>query len=194
MKIMKCQPKEAMKESGKFDLYFSALPLGDDLEHEMVQEGDTYAAAFVPSLARRIYGDRWPELEKKLIETENLSVLKEMPYVLLTSRIGEFVLDLQMVFAHAGFDPVVSFHSENSELNANMCALGSGVYIGTMDNCLRRFHNYIGEDKPDGILLYPIESGIDPIGVSLSHRKGKRLNKGDKAFIETTKKYLKESI
>lgn len=192
IKIVKCQPKEAARYAGNFNLFFSALPLAAELEHIPILEGGTYAVAFLPSLARRIYGDRWPEIEAQLLETRDVSTLRDMPFIFLRNKAEDIVLDQRIIFQEAGFEPNVSFQSDNCELNSNMCILGTGVYVATMDECRRRFYEHIGVN--DSILLYPINTSIDPVMIALSHRKGMRLTKADTCFIEAAKKYLQNNI
>lgn len=191
IKIISCQPKEAAKVSATFDLYFSALPLGNDLEHVPILDCGTYAVAFTPDLASHIYGARWPEVEERLLHERNISVLHEMPFILLLNQLSEVVLDHQIIFQEAGFEPEVAFQSASSELNANMCSLGSGVYLSTMD---RVNHRFCSTGKYNDILIYPIDTSISPVMVALSHRKGMRLTKADRCFIETAREYLKKYV
>lgn len=192
VRIVSCQPKEAAKNAANFDLFFSALPLGADLEHIPILDCGTYAVAFTPDLATHIYGERWPEVEEQLLNQRNIAVLHEMPFILLLNQLGEVVLDHQIIFQEAGFEPEIAFQSGSSDLNANMCDLGSGVYLSTMDRVNHRFRNHNGKDS--GTLIYPIDTSISPVLVALSHRKGMRLTKADRCFIETAKEYLKKYV
>ncbi len=192
IRIVSCQPKEAAKAAANFDLFFSALPLGDDLDHIPILDCGTYAVAFTMDLAIHIYGERWTEVEKQLLRKRDIAVLREMPFILLLNQLGEVVLDHQIIFREAGFEPRIAFQSGNSELNANMCELGSGVYLSTMDRVIHRFCSSTG--KNTGILIYPIDTSISPVLVALSHRKGMRLTKADRCFIETAKEYLKKYV
>ena len=190
--IIACQPREAAKSSADFDLYFSTLPLGDDLDHIPILDGGTYAVAFTPDLAYHVYGDRWPETEALLRQRRNIAVLYEMPFILLLNQLGEVVLDHQTIYHEAGFTPKIAFQSASSELNANMCSLGMGVYLSTLDRINHRFMESDG--KSGDVLIYPINTSIFPVMVALSHRKGMYLNKADRCFIETAKSYLKKYI
>ena len=187
IRIISCQPREAAKEADNFDLYFSALPLGDDLDHIPILDCGTYAVAFTPDLAAHVYGTRWPEVEQELIRRRNIAVLHEMPFILLLNQLDEVVLDHRIIFREAGFEPKIAFQSESSDLNANMCSLGSGVYLSTMDHVNHRFSG-------SSALIYPIDTSISPVMVALSHRKGMRLTKADRCFIDTSKSYLKKYV
>lgn len=193
IRIVTCQPKEAAKVAATFDLYFSALPLGSDLEHIPILDCGTYAVAFTPDLAHHVYGDRWPEVEEQLLSKRDIAALREMPFILLLNQLGELVLDHQIIYREAGFEPEIAFQSGNSELNANMCDLGSGVYLSTMDRVNHRFRSS-NTGKSKGVLIYPIDTSIAPVLVALSHRKGMRLTKADRCFIETSKEYLKKYV
>jgi len=189
VKIIRCQPMESAKYAKDFDLYFSTLPLSQELEHVPILEGDTYAVAIASSLAERIYGERWPDVEAQLLEKRDISTLHDMPFILLRNKLDNVVLDQEIIFQEAGFVPRITFQSENGELNSNMCVLGAGAYVSTMDYCHRRFFDNIG--KGNGILLYPIDTaGIAPIMIALSYRKGMCLTKADNCFIRVAKKYL----
>lgn len=187
VRIVKVEPKEAAKRSSDYDLYFSTLPLGNDLENVIIKE-DEYAVVLSSVLASRIYGDHWQEIDEQLRLYGDLYVLRDLPFIFLTNRIDETVLDQQIIFSDAGFTPEVAFQSENSELNCNMCKLGAGAYVTTMEYCNRFFGDSL--NKNDGMLLYPIRTSIDPVAIALSHRKGMRLNRADRCFIETARDFL----
>jgi DNA-binding transcriptional LysR family regulator len=192
VKIISCQPKEAAKCAEQFDLYFSALPLSKELDHISILDCGSYAVSFTPDLVNHIYGERWPEVERQLIESRSLAVLKDLPFILLQNQLGEVVLDQQIIFHEAGFAPNVTFQSSSGELNSNMCTLGSGAYVSTMDHANHRFHS--GVDNHNDILIYPVDSSITPVLVALSHRKGKGLSKAERCFVETAKSYLQNYI
>lgn len=192
VKIVQCEPKNAAKCAGDFDLYFCTLPLGSDLEHVPILYSDSYAVAFLSNLANRIYKERWPKVEADLLDKRELSLLREMPFILLQNRLHEVVLDQQIIFRKAGFTPNIAFQSENSGLNFNMCRLGVGVCVTTLSNCRCRFGGALGRDSD--VLFYPIDTGGDPVIIALSHRKGKRLTRADNCFIKTAKRYMKRPV
>lgn len=103
------------------DLYISYLPLDEDLEHVVLIDHDPYHVIFHKALAEKIYGVQWPSLEKKLQETRNLSLLQEMPFLVLKDRQGQLARDLNSIFQQYQFTPKVGFLSENGDLNAEMC-------------------------------------------------------------------------
>ena len=188
VKIIKCEPKDAARNAGSFDLYFSTLPLGSELENEVILE-ETYAVAFTSGLAAATYGKRWPDVVSELIEKKSINVLKDMPFIFLCNREDEIVLDQKLIFQDASFSPKVAFQSDNSELNSNMCRLGRGAYVATMDYCRRRFI----DSSENDVMLYPIDTVISPVVIALSHRKGMSLTKACRCFIDAAKRYLNES-
>ena len=191
VKVVPCRPKDAAKQAENFDLYFSTLPLASELENVPILEGGTYAVAFSSDLARRVYGKRWPKVEAQLLEKRDIRTLQDMPFIILLSRMDDVVLDQQIIFKKAGFEPNISFQSENSELNSDMCIAGIGVYVATMDSCRRRFSDRLGGNG--GILIYPIDTDINPVMIALAHRKGMQLTKAAACFIESAKKYLRNN-
>lgn len=190
VKLVQYGPKDAAKNAGSFDLYFSALPLPQELDNIPIAQEDTYAVAFSESLARRVYGRHWEEVEAQLVKTRDIYAIREMPFIFLRNKLYDIVLDRQAIFEAAGFTPHIAFQSENSELNFEMCRLGNGVYVATMDNCRRYLNRSTGQREQ--FLLYPIDSCINPVVVALSYRKGKRLTKADNCFIESAKQYLRD--
>ncbi|MCD8103445.1 MAG: LysR family transcriptional regulator [Lachnospiraceae bacterium] len=190
VKIIRCNPIEAAKCARRFDLYFSTLPLGEELEHIHILEGGTYAVVLSPSLANRVYGERWSQVEREILGNKDIRTLREMPFIALCNQANEMVLDLQIIFQKAGFEPNIAFQSGDSELNLNMCVLGTGAYVAKMDYCERRFsESIVGRDD---IRLYPIDTEIDPVVIALSYRRGMRLTKADRCFISAAKKYLQD--
>ena len=189
VQIIHCGPKEAAKYAGDFDLYFSTLPLSLELDNIPILEGGTYAVAFSSDLAARIYGERWPEVEAQLLEKRNIETLRDMPFILLRNKLYDIVLDQQIIFQKAGFTPNIAFQSESSELNSDMCRRGIGAYLATMDSCRHRFSGNTGRNE--GILLYPIDTGIT-VMVALAHRKGMHLTRAGNCFIDVAKRYLQD--
>lgn len=186
--IVKRMVRDISTHMQGINLYFSFLPLNDDLEHCYLLE-DRLCVAVADSLLDRIYGDRRQEIEIALSETRDLSLLAELPFILLNDKSGLLSQDLEYIFKQYCFTPRVSFQSENADLNFSVCLKGVGAMIGPED-CLRRKpkENYGNVSNP--LCFLPIDSKGLKVALALSHEKGKKLTLAEKRFIETTRRFL----
>lgn len=165
------------------DLYISYLPLDEDLEHVVLIDHDPYHVIFHKALAEKIYGVQWPSLEKKLQETRNLSLLQEMPFLVLKDRQGQLARDLNSIFQQYQFTPKVGFLSENGDLNAEMCLKGTGCLLVPEDFMNRRFFASVPHTADD-LLHYPIEiTGFEP-KLAICYEKGKHLHTAEICFLK----------
>lgn len=174
------------------DLYISYLPLDEELEHVILINHDPYHAIFHKSLAEKVYGDRWPSIEEKLIETRDLSLLKEMPFLVLKDRQGQLARDLNSIFQQYNFTHEIGFLSENGDLNAEMCVKGAGCLLAPTDFMNRRF--FASPSRPaDNLLHYPIDiTGFDP-KLAICYEKGKHLHTAEICFLKEARLLFTES-
>lgn len=187
--VKKRQPADIAHNIAGIDLYFSSIPLDENLEHVLLIENDPYVIVANTKLLTNIYEDRWPEIERDLIESKDLSLLKDAPFLILIDRNGQVSRDQTIIFQNYGFSPNIGFQSENGDLNASLCIHGTGIFIASRYFCRRKFIQYLeSEDNP--LKLYEINTpGLHP-SLALSYEKGKRLNPAEKHFIETARKYI----
>lgn len=183
--VMKRQANDIVRSMNGIDLYFSWLPLESKLEHIIIKE-DTFVAAVSQSFAASRYGNRWPSVERELLATQDLSVLKDLDFIYLYDRNGLRARDLDIILKSYNISPPVGFQSENADLNAEMCAHGAGVLIGPLEYISRKLKKYLNTE----VSLYRIKTPGLYCAVAISHECGKILNEAEKQFIEVTKEYF----
>jgi DNA-binding transcriptional LysR family regulator len=189
--VVKRRPRDIMHNMKGLDLYFSFLPLNDQLEHIPIleNEDDTYAVCARQSLFEKTFGDSWFYIEQKLIETGDLLLLETLPFLILRDRQGIIAQDHKVLFKKAGFTPVVGFQSDSGDLNTSMCIRGIGASLAPMDLSKRKYAIYL-EETVDPLKLYSVSSYGLIVRLVLSHKKGKKLSIAEKRFVETTKEFL----
>lgn len=187
--IVKRQHDDVARSMGGVDLYLSYLPLSDELENYILLEDDPYQATFQRSLAERIYGERWKQVEGVLVRTGDLALLRDMPFIILRDRYDRMAPDLRRIFAEYSFDPVVSFNSENSELNNKTCLNGLGCLLAPKSTVDRRFYGNRSLDTRE-LLSYPIRvTGFAP-KLAVSYEKGRRLQSTARCFIRELTEFI----
>lgn len=171
------------------DLYISYLPLEEGLDAIPLIENDPYCVTFHRDLAGKVYGDRWPSVEKQLLETQDLSRLKDMPFLLLYDRHNQMVQDLSNIFAEYQFTPKAGFVSENGDLLDDMCPRGIGCLLHPTDYIKRRFGG-TSQELPKELLSYPIKVTSFRSTLAVCFSKGKRLHAAELCFIKTAREFL----
>ena len=173
------------------DLYLSYLPLSPDLENDILLESDPYYVTFQKALAERVYGSRWEDVERQLVRTRDLSVLREMPFILLRDKYGQVTQDLRDIFAEYRFKPIVSFNSENYEMNHQTCYNGLGCLLATGSIIKRSFYANQGLNTGE-LLSYPIKVTAFETKMAISREKGKRLHTAEQQFIAEFSEFMRE--
>ena len=171
------------------DLYFSALPLNPELENHILVENDPYCITFQRSLALKVYGDRWDSIEEQLLETQDLSLLKDMPFAILCDRYGQMAPHQADVFAEYGFRPIVEFTSENGEINDNACLNGIGCVLAPSSYVTIRFFTH-PDPQAEELLSFPIKVNSFLTKLAISHVKGLHLHPAENYFIKECKDYF----
>lgn len=186
--IVKRMVRDVDTHMDDVNLYFSFPPLSDKLEHCFLQN-DCMAAAVHSSLPQELYGSSWTDIEQRLLKTQDLSLLSQLPFILLYDKNGYLSQDLEHIFNQYGMTPSVGFQSENADLNFSMCLAASGVFLAPMNIIKRKLQLY-SREMTDPVLLYPIDSRGLTIAQVISYKKGKTLTTIEKRFIELTQEYL----
>ena len=189
--VCKRQHADIAHNMNGVNLYISYLPVSEDLEHFVLLKEDPYYVTFRKSLALKIYKDYWPYIEERLKATQDLSFLKEMPFLILRDRHNQIAQDLANIFQEYHFQPEIGFDSENGELNDKLCLNGIGCLLTTKDYVNRRFHTE--PDYATGELLsYPIKVTSFSTQKVISYEK-RPLRKIEKNFLQEAAAYFKES-
>lgn len=171
------------------DLYISYLPLEEELAAVPLIDHDPYCVTFRLELAEKIYGSRWPSVKKELLETQELSVLKEMPFLLLYDRHNQMARDFSHIFEEHQFKPKAGFSSENGDLLDHLCARGAGCILRPADYTHRRFGDEHGI-LPENLFSCPIYISSFVTTLALCYTKGKKLHAAELAFIKTARDFF----
>lgn len=181
--VVKRQHTDIEHSMNGVDLYLSALPLSPHLENHIILERDPFHVTFHRALARRIFADRWEQIESQLLRSRDLTLVKEMPFIALRDRYGQLVQSLTLIFNEYRFLPAFGFNSESFDLNEHACLHAVGCLLTTES------HVRFLPDTPE-MLSYPIRvSSFEP-KMAISHKKGLHLHAGEIRFIEETEAFL----
>ena len=186
--VLKRQHSDVEHNMNGVDLYLSYLPLSDGLENITLIEDDPYCVTFQKSLAERIYGDRWTAIEEQLILTQDLSVIRDMPFLLQRDRYLRLAEDMRLIFQEYRFEPIVAINSESSGLNEIFCQQGIGCLLAPESHISRRFFSGDSIPMPD-LLSYPIRVTSFKTKLCISYEKGKHLHAAERSFIEECKRF-----
>ena len=117
-----------------------------------------FCACLRESLALSAYGDNWDRRRDLLEHTRDLSLLKDLPFILQLDEDGSIACDSKACFETAGFQPKVAFSSEYCECNADLCRNGVGVFLAPKDYLVRYLNpEEVTRKKPeDPLLCFPI--------------------------------------
>lgn len=189
--IAKRQHNDIVHNMNGVDLYMSYLPLSDGLENITLIDHDPYCITFHKSLAERIYGDQWDSIEEKLIKTQDLSLVQQMPFLLQRDRYFQLVEDARLIFQEYQFTPVVAYNSESSRMNEQFCQNGAGCLLATESHISQRFYGENALQIPN-LLSYPIRVNSFETRLAISHQKGKRLHTAELTFINEAQAYFKQ--
>lgn len=174
------------------DLYFSFLPLDEDLEHIFLLDDDPFVVCINQTLLDNTYGFRWSGIEERLLATRDLSLLRELPFVLLYDRNKLLSRDLNHMFRQYAFTPQVGFQSENGDLNVTMCIRGVGALLAPRDFFLRKLDQYFAAATTT-MKLYQ----INPMGLkstlAISYKKREQLNPAELHFIELARSFVQNN-
>ena len=175
------------------DLYLSPLPLCLQLENHIVLDSDPFHVTFQRNLAQRVYGNRWDTVEAQLTQTQDLSVLKEMPFIALRDRYGQLMQSQTLIFDEYHFSPAFGFSSENFDLNEHACINGMGCLLATESHTRSLFHRYSPEQTKE-LFSYPIRVTSFETKMAISHRHDVHLHAAEVRFIEEAQHLLNKTV
>lgn len=173
------------------NFHFSLPPLSDRLEHHYFIRNDYACIVARQSLMEKTYGDRWESVAEELRRTGDLNVVTELPFTVLKDFNGKVSAITQMLFDSFGFKPVVSFQSDNGELNTAFCRRGDGARIGAFFHMHSRFEDVLDEGK-NPMLLFPLRTKRESLPLVISYQKEHTLNPVEKSFIACFRDFLTE--
>ncbi len=170
-----------------FTFHYTDIP--KNMEQIPLIEKDPFSVVVNSLQAFQIYGNGWQEKEQRLLEAQSLSVLKEMPFLLLyeNKRLHPFY---RQIFEDAGFAPVEGFKAEDATLLSSLCANGTGAFLGPADYCRRKFGPLL-DPKTGTLKCYPLKSPVE-VNLSMVYPRGKHLNQAEKRFVEVVRSVVSE--
>lgn len=168
------------------DLYISYLPVDENMDYVSLIDEDPYCVAFQKSLALKTYGDQWESIEDKLLETQDLSLLRNMPFLILRDRQSLLSRDLDNIFKEYHLTPIIAYNSENGDLNDELCLKGIGCLLAPSDYINRRFYSDENAQSTE-LLSYPIKVTSFRQTLAICYRKGQHLHAAERCFINETK-------
>lgn len=191
IKVIKRQHTDIVYNMPGVDLYFSYLPLLDELENYILINNDPYCVTFQRKLAEQIFGPQWDTVEEQLIQTQDLRLLKQMPFLLLEDRYSQITEDLRLIFQEYDFTPVIGLNSENRDINAQLCLKGSGCLLAPESYVNHLFYGN-GAPSTEDLLSYPIRVNSFSPKLAISYEKGKRLHAAEICFIKEATTYFQK--
>ena len=183
--VVKRQHTDIEHNMNGVDLYLSSLPLSPHLENQIILDTDPFHVTFHRGLAEQIFQNRWETIEAQLIQTQDLSLLKEMPFIALRDRYGQLVQSLALIFNEYHFSPAFGFNSENFDLNEHACIHAMGCLLTTKSHT-----NHLLRKSGSDLLSYPIKVTSFEPKMAISHKKGLHLHAGEVRFIEEAQQLL----
>ncbi len=186
--VVKRQHTDVEHNMTGVDLYMSSLPLSPHLENIVIRDSDPFHVTFRRDLAEKVFQNRWIAVENQLIQTQDLSAIKNMPFIALRDRYGQLVQSLNLIFNEYHFSPSIGFNSESFDLNEHACINGLGCLLTTQSHIEHLFHR-IG-NQANELLSYPIKVTSFETKMAISHRKGLHLHAAEVRFIEEAKKLI----
>lgn len=178
--------QECMKD---ISFYFSIPPLNEHLAHVCLIRNDLNGLVARQSLLEKTFGSAWKETERKLLETGDLTLLKKLPFLFVQDAKGRLQRQSELLFEEAGFEPIISFCSDNGNLNSAFCLQGKGAKTGTVFLLRASFQEQldVGEDP---LRLFALRTRRESLPVALSYRKGKEFTPVENCFLTAARRYL----
>lgn len=171
------------------DLYFSIPPISNQLDHVYFIKNDYYCLVARQSLFERTYGDQAQAVIAELRQSHDLSSVPNLPFIVLKDFSGKVSLGIRALFDSFHYTPVLSFQSDNGDLNSSFCLRGSGARIGVFFLMFSRYREYINQGD-DPLLLFPLKTKRNSAPMVISHVKNKVLNTAEICFLNTAKTFL----
>ena len=192
--VMRCSHARVGRCIQKMDLYLSYYSLSGDIKSLVTFDIAPFCACLRESLALSAYGDNWDRRRDLLEHTRDLSLLKDLPFILQLDEDGSIACDSKACFETAGFQPKVAFSSEYCECNADLCRNGVGVFLAPKDYLVRYLNpEAVTRKKPeDPLLCFPILLlGFAP-QLSLCCARNRHLEEPAATFVSVFREYFSE--
>lgn len=174
---------EEVMNSADINIFFadSAFIVNTSVVVEILNPNERYAVAIHKALWKKTYGDIWPSVEKTLLDTQDLSVLTGLPFIMPRDRNGQNSPTLVNAFKQAGFRPTLRYYSEIENVNTEICASGCGAYLGPESVCHSKFERYLAQSND--LKIYPVRQPQHAPSILFGYKQNKRLSEAEMNFI-----------
>jgi DNA-binding transcriptional LysR family regulator len=159
------------------DFYFGFLPVRSQLNQKCLAV-DTFGVLVSEKLLRRVYGKDAEKMKEQMLQTGDLRLLRELPYIMPLDRWGRNASHIEQIFGDAGFAPNIGFQSDIEELNMRMCLEGQSAIIVSVREGLM-----LSKGGGDGIAVYKIRKPPAESRIILYYDKHKSLDDIDNDFL-----------
>lgn len=163
------------------DFTFQCQEPGKNMESIPLIKNDIIAAVVSKTLAEQVYGNDWEAVKACLVSEKTLASLTKLPFLILCENRRIHPV-FEQLFDDAGFTPIEAFKSEDANLLSSVCSNGSGVFLGPLDYCRRKFGPLM-DKKTGSLLCFPLNTPVQ-ITLSLVYPRGKHLNQAEKRFVD----------
>lgn len=177
--------------NSEVDLLFVDSPNPSAMTVTPVTDNDFYAVMVEHKLLEHIYGQKLPDVIRQLKATRDLTLLKELPFIVPCDENRNICSFISTAFENAGFQPNIVFRSERHGLNIEMCLNGTGAYLGPSGYCFSSVETKLKNADSRHMFLVNIPNCSAP-KLGLGYASDKEPNIMELKFIEATRQYLQE--
>lgn len=171
------------------DLYFSIPPISTQLSHTYFIKNDYYCLVARQSLLEKTYGDAAQDIIEELRQTHDLTVVSELPFIILKDFTGNPAPMTKVLLDSFGFTPKISFQSDNGDLNSSFCLRGSGARLGVFFTMFSRYRTYLNQGD-DPLMLFPLRTKRNSVPMVISYAKNRPLSTAMICFLNAAKEFL----
>lgn len=180
--------EEAMN-SADINIFFVDTDLINNphIEIEVLNPDEHYSVVIHQALWEKTYGDYWHTVEKALLDTQDLSLLHGLPFIMTRDHNGQNSPMLVNAFKQAGLRPTLRYYSEIENLNIDICVSGCGAYLGPESFCRSQFDSFL--EQSDFLKLYSIRLPQHTPRVLFCYKNTKPLSEAEMTFIDTVRQH-----
>ncbi len=175
----------------KYDFNLSDRHISSDMEYIQIQSKNVGAAPIQledktksnyfsvvarKELFQRIWGEAWKQRLQLLEETEDFSLLRDVPFI----RTENAFEDMDMYFREVGFTPKIVASTNNTDTGFTLCLAGVGAQIAPDGWVLWKSGNSC---DLDALVILRLSRVCPAPDIYLSYEQGKVLSAQEQQFI-----------
>lgn len=171
--------KTPPREDEDINLFFLLPPLSGNMRHVIIKQ-DYPAVVVNKRLLNEIYGDKTDELCEEFARTEDLSLLRDVPFIdaYRSHTAGDSFVSLD----EYGIRTVAGLKTDSGSLSMSLCIQGVGALVALEDMARRTIVER--QDKTEDILLFRLSNTGSEYSLAVSFFKNKQLSHYEQAFID----------